>query len=89
MAVLRAEGCAVAAAVPAAQLARLGLPALIAAAVLAVLVLATGWWILADDGRAARLAQILRACHRSPVPEPPEVGPAAAGRPRRRLWWRE
>jgi hypothetical protein len=79
MGVLRAAGKTVAAAVPAAQLARLGLPALIAVVVLAALVLATGWWILASDRRAARLARILRACHRPLAP-----APSAAASPRRR-----
>lgn len=47
--------------IPAAQLARLGLPALIALVALAVLMLVTGWWILADDARTARVAIVMQA----------------------------
>jgi len=47
--------------VPVAQLARLGIPALIALVALAVLMLVTGWWILADDARTARAAIVMQA----------------------------
>ena len=51
MAVLRAAGKAAVGIVPAAQLARLGLPALVAGGVLAVLVLGAGCWVIASDAR--------------------------------------
>ncbi len=55
------------------QLARLGLPALIAVAPLAVLVLAAVCWVLADDARAARAAAVLQAWRGSlpPALRPP------------------
>jgi hypothetical protein len=59
--------------VPTIQLARLGLPALIAVAPLAVLVLAAVCWVLADDARAARAAAVLQAWRGSlpPALRPP------------------
>ena len=60
---------AVAAVIPAAALARLGLSALITAAALAVCVLATACWVLASDARAGRAAMV--------------PGPGAARPPRR------
>jgi hypothetical protein len=62
MAVLRTAGKAVAAVIPAAQLARLGLPALLGVIGLAVLVLAAVCWILASDARCENAAKVLRAC---------------------------
>lgn len=61
MAVLRGAVKAAAALVPAAQLARLGLPALIAACGLAVCVLAVACWVLASDKRADRATAMLGA----------------------------
>ena len=61
MAVLRGVGKAAGGAVPVAQLARLGLPALVTGGVLAVLVLGAVCWILTSDARAGRLARVLGA----------------------------
>ena len=61
MAMLRAAGRGAAAAVPTAQLARLGLPALAGGLGLAVLMLVTVWWVLASDARCERLAKVVEA----------------------------
>ena len=79
MAVLRAVTRAAAAAVPAAQLARLGFPALIGAFGLAVLVLVVACSVLASDARAGRAAKVLGACRAAPA--------AAAPAPARARWW--
>jgi len=84
MGFLRAAGKTAATLVPTAQLARLGLPALIAAGVLLVLILAAGCWILASDGPAARLACILDAWRGNPIPDPPTTAPQPTRRGRRR-----
>ena len=81
MAILRAVARAAAAAVPAAQLARLGFPALIGAFGLAVLVLATAWWVLASDAWCERAAKVLGACHAAPAEAAPPPVPARA------RWW--
>jgi hypothetical protein len=69
--------------VPVAQLARLGLPALIAVVAFAVLVVVAGCWVLADDARAARAAIVMQAWRGW---LPPAAGRPAvpASRPRRR-----
>ena len=54
-------GGAAAAVIPAVALARLGLPALITATVLAACVLAAACWVLASDARAGRVAAVLAA----------------------------
>ena len=87
MAVLRTVGKAAAAVVPTAQLARLGMPALLSIVALAALIIAAGCWVLASDGRAARLTQILRACRGNPVSDSSAAPPPAAGE-RRRPWRR-
>ena len=61
MAMLRAAVKAAAAAVPKAQLARLGLPALLGTLGLAVLVLAAVCWVLESDARCERVAKVLGA----------------------------
>jgi len=81
MAVLRAAGRAVAAAVPAAQLARLGLPALLAVCGLAVLMLAVACWVLASDARCERVAKVLTAWRGAPAPA--AMTPTSA----RPHWW--
>ena len=82
MAALRAVARAAAVAVPAAQLARLGFPALIGAFGLAVLILAVACWVLASDARCERAAKVLGACHAAPA----AVAPAPV--PARTRWWR-
>jgi hypothetical protein len=74
MTVLRAAGRAAAAAVPAAQLARLGLPALAGVLGLAVLVLAVICWVLASDARCERMANVLRAWRGVPTSGAPVPG---------------
>jgi len=64
MAVLRAAVKAAAAAVPAAQLTRLGLPALAGVIGLTVLVLAVICWLLASDARCERVPKMLGALAR-------------------------
>jgi hypothetical protein len=81
MAVLRAAGWAAAVAVPAAQLARLGLPALLAVCGLAVLVLTLACWVLGSDARCERAAKILRAWRGTPV------SAATAPTSARARWW--
>jgi hypothetical protein len=87
-AVLKRAGRLTAAAVPLAQLARLGLPALISLGFLAVLALATVCWVIASDDRSRRVTQLIIAARgASAVPSP---SPAPAGvvvRPRHRLRW--
>ena len=81
---MRAVLRAAAGMVPVAQLARLGLPALIAVMALAVLVLVAGCWILADDARAARAAIVMQAW-RGRLPAAADGRPAVqARRPKRR-----
>ncbi len=80
MAVLRQAGKLAAEAVPVAQLARSGLPALIALAVLAVLVLAAVCWVIGSDERCDRVARVLGAWRGAPAsvapaPEPPSARP--------------
>jgi Mg-chelatase subunit ChlI len=69
--------------VPVAQLARLGMPALIALVALAVLMLVTGWWILADDARTARAVIVMQAW-RGRLAFDADGRPAARDRKRRR-----
>ena len=85
MTVLRAVARAAAVAVPAAQLARLGVPALIGAFGLAVLVLAAACWVLASDARCERAAKVLGACRAAPAAAAPSHPvPARARRWQRR-----
>ncbi|MGP0022966.1 MAG: hypothetical protein ACLPKE_06315 [Streptosporangiaceae bacterium] len=83
MVVLRQAGKLAAEAVPVAQLARLGLPALIAVAVLAVLVLAAICWIIDSDERCSRVARVLGAWRGAPASAAPTP---EAPRARPRLW---
>ena len=71
-----------------AQLARLGLATLIAAAVLAVLVLATGCWVLASDARAGRLAPVLGAWRGDAALADTPAGAVPAARRGRGWRWR-
>ena len=84
MAVLRQAGKLAAEAVPVAQVARLGLPALIAVAVLAVLVLAAMCWVIGSDERCDRVARVLGVWRGAPAsvapaPEPPRARPRMWG----------
>ncbi len=89
MAVLRGVGKAAGGAVPVAQLARLGLPALVTGGVLAVLVLGAVCWILTSDARAGRLARVLGAWRGTAViPETSAAVFPAARRGRRWPSWR-
>jgi len=81
MTIVRAVARAAAVAVPAAQLARLGVPALIGAFGLAVLVLAAACWVLASDARCERAAKVLGACRAAPAAAAPAPVPAQA------RWW--
>ena len=90
MAVLRLAGKVAAEAVPVAQLARLGVPALIAMSALAVLVLTAVCWVIGSDPRCERVTRLLlawRGTASSPAP-----GAAASlvpvSRPRRGRPWR-
>jgi hypothetical protein len=87
MAVLRAAGRAAAALVPAAQLARIGLPAVAGAFGLAVLVLAAACWMLGSTERCERAATVLRAWRGTPAPAAGTAAPDPA-RPRWRPWRR-
>jgi hypothetical protein len=87
MAVLRAAGKAAVGIVPAAQLARLGLPALVAGGVLAVLVLGAGCWVIASDARASRAAKVLGAWRGAAADPAPPVAAFPPPRPRRRWPW--
>lgn len=71
MTVLHVTGRLAAAALPAAQLARLGLPALFATCGLAVLVLAMVCWMLGSDARCERAAKVLTAWRGAPTPLAP------------------
>jgi hypothetical protein len=84
MAMLRAVGRVAAATVPAAQLARLGLPALAGGLGLAVLALVTVWWVLASDARCERLAKVVGAWRGVPTARAavPSTVRARSG------WWR-
>lgn len=85
MGVLRAAVKAVAAAVPAVQLARLGLPALVGVLGLAALVLAAGCWVLASDARCERVAKVLGAW-RGTTASPAEAAAPDPARAHWRLW---
>ena len=90
MVVLRAVGKAAAVAVPTAQLARLGLPALIAVCTLTVLVLVAGCWVLSSDDRTGRVAKVLGAWRGTPAAGAAGAGSALPGPVPRRQWrpWR-
>lgn len=72
-----------AAAVPVAQLARLGLPALVGTLVFAVLMLAAVCWLLGSDDRTARAACLLQAW-RAGAASTPGTASALPGPPPRR-----
>ena len=80
----RAAARAAVAVMPAAALARLGQPALITAAALAVCVLAAACWVLASDARAGRAAAVLAAWRGVPAPVAAVTDPV----PARARWWR-
>jgi hypothetical protein len=68
---LKGAGRVIAGILPAAALARLGMPALVAAVFLAVLVVGTACWIVASDDRSDRVTRMIYARHgdaRSLVP---------------------
>jgi hypothetical protein len=80
MAALKLAGKAAAGAVPLAQLARLGLPALAGLLAFAALVLATVCWILSSDARSDRVTRVLQACRSGTARTPDAVSsPAMAG----------
>ena len=86
---LRHAGKIAAGAVPAAVLARLGLPALGGVVFLAVLAAGVTCWLLGSDARANRVIRVLLAWKGNPASLPAD-SPAApvplAPRPRRWLW---
>ncbi|MGH3223050.1 MAG: hypothetical protein ACRDPY_30905 [Streptosporangiaceae bacterium] len=61
--ILRRAGRAAAGILPAAALARLGMPALVAVVFLAVLVLGAAYWIIANGDRADRVTRMIYARH--------------------------
>jgi hypothetical protein len=61
---------------PAVAVARLGMPALGALVLLAVLILAMVCWVLASQDRTNRVSQILLAGRGIPAPQPAPVVPA-------------
>jgi hypothetical protein len=66
--------------VPAAVVAGLGVPALGALVLLAVLVLAVACWVLGSQQRTNRASEIIRAWRGTAAPEPaPPVPPAGPG----------
>jgi hypothetical protein len=69
---------AVAGVIPAAVIARLGLPALVALLFLAVLVLAIACWVISNQARTDRVTQILLA-HRGTAIAPPTTAVPPAG----------
>ena len=69
--------------IPAATVARLGIPALGALVLLIVLVLAFACWVIGDQGRTDRVSQILLARRGAPAAEPvPAVQQARTGPPK-------
>jgi hypothetical protein len=85
MAALKLAGKVAAGAVPLAQLARLGLPALVGLLAFAVLVLVAVCWILSSDARSDRVTQVLQA-YRSRTANFPDTvsSPAMTGSASRR-----
>jgi len=84
MSTLRGAGRVAAGMLPAAVLARLGLPALAAAVFLAVLALGAACWIIASNDRSDRVTRMIyarRADARSLGPGSPGSPAQAAGRP--------
>jgi len=77
MATLKLAGKVAAGAVPVAQLARLGLPALAGLLAFALLVLAAVCWILNSDDRSGRLARVLQACRSGTAAAPTAALPPA------------
>jgi hypothetical protein len=67
MTALRHTGKVAALMVPASQLARLGLPALITLGTLVMLVLAILCWVIASDDRSNRTAQLMLAARGRPA----------------------
>lgn len=87
MSALRRAGRVAAGMLPAAVVARLGMPALAAAVFLAVLALGAACWIIANGDRSDRLTRMIYARHgdaRSLIPAPPAAPSPAPGRRGRR-----
>ncbi len=83
MAALKLADKMAASAVPVAQLARLGLPALAGTLAFAVLVLAAVCWLLGSDDRTDRAARLLQAW-RAGTASTSGTAPALPGPPPRR-----
>jgi hypothetical protein len=85
-AVVKRAGQAAAGALPAALLARLGLPALAALVLFGVLVLAVTCWILNSANRSGRVARIMlaRQGNASSLTPEPATRPVPTSPPRRR-----
>jgi hypothetical protein len=91
MAMLRRAGKVAAGAVPAALVARLGVPALGALVFLAVLVAGVACWVVGSDARANRVRRVLLAWRGNASCLASDAAAAAgppAPRRRRRLWSR-
>jgi hypothetical protein len=72
--------------IPAAAVARLGMPALGALVLLAVLILAFVCWVIVSQDRTNRVSQLLLARRGTPAAEPaPAVPPARTGTLKRTL----
>ena len=83
---LRHASRALAGMLPAAVLARLGMPALGAAIFLAVLALAVACWVISNGDRSDRVTRMIYARHgdaRCLPPGPAPSSPAAPAAPRR------
>jgi hypothetical protein len=81
MAALKLAGKTAAGAVPLAQLARLGLPALAGLLAFAALVLAAMCWILSSDARSGRVTRVLQACRSGTASAQDAVSPPAMAGP--------
>jgi hypothetical protein len=83
---LRHVGKVAAGIIPAAALARLGLPALGTLIFLAVLGAGVTCWLLGSDARTARISQVLLAWRGNPGSPPPD-NPALPAVPSRSRRW--
>jgi hypothetical protein len=84
---LKHTGRALAGILPAAALARLGMPALAAAICLAVLILGVACWVISSGDRSDRVTRMIYARHGDARCLPPAItSPVPASQPRRSVW---